>query len=328
MSRKVCVIINPASGKGRGAKAEPRIRAAFGAVGVTDIRSTTAKGDERHVALRAIEDGVDTIVAVGGDGTWGNVANAILGAQAPVRLAFAAAGTGNDFAKTVGAPALDFAATARLAVDDADMLVDVGQIEGKYFLNVAGFGFDIAVIEDVERITWLRGNAVYLYSALRQLFGYQGMTAGVTTPAHGLGAERRHLMLIVANGKNFGGAFRIAPAASVTDGQLDAVSIAVASPFRRMKLFASATRGTHVALPEVRIEQAPSFRLAFAEPPAYETDGEYNRARSAVLEVSCVPGALRVVTPAAAITAATAVIAATEAKAAAAITPAMGITPA
>jgi len=328
MSRKVCVIINPASGKGRGAKAEPRIRAAFGAVGVTDIRSTTAKGDERHVALRAIEDGVDTIVAVGGDGTWGNVANAILGAQAPVRLAFAAAGTGNDFAKTVGAPALDFAATARLAVDDADMLVDVGQIEGKYFLNVAGFGFDIAVIEDVERITWLRGNAVYLYSALRQLFGYQGMTAGVTTPAHGLGAERRHLMLIVANGKNFGGAFRIAPAASVTDGQLDAVSIAVASPFRRMKLFASATRGTHVALPEVRIEQAPSFRLAFAEPPAYETDGEYNRARSAVIDVSCVPGALRVVTPAAAITAATAVIAATEAKAAAAITPAMGITPA
>ncbi|HWG52647.1 MAG TPA: diacylglycerol kinase family protein [Gemmatimonadaceae bacterium] len=328
MSRKVCVIINPASGKGRGAKAEPRIRAAFGAVGVTDIRSTTAKGDERHVALRAIEDGVDTIVAVGGDGTWGNVANAILGAQAPVRLAFAAAGTGNDFAKTVGAPALDFAATARLAVDDADMLVDVGQIEGKYFLNVAGFGFDIAVIEDVERITWLRGNAVYLYSALRQLFGYQGMTAGVTTPAHGLGAERRHLMLIVANGKNFGGAFRIAPAASVTDGQLDAVSIAVASPFRRMKLFASATRGTHVALPEVRIEQAPSFRLAFAEPPAYETDGEYNRARSAVLEVSCVPGALRVVTPAAAVTAATAVSAATEAKAATATTPAMGITPA
>ncbi|MGH7634379.1 MAG: diacylglycerol/lipid kinase family protein, partial [Gemmatimonadaceae bacterium] len=210
MSRKVCVIINPASGKGRGAKAEPRIRAAFGAVGVTDIRSTRAKGDERHVALRAIEEGVDTIVAVGGDGTWGNVANAILSARAPVRLALAAAGTGNDFAKTVGAPALDFAATARLAVDDADMLVDVGQIEGKYFLNVAGFGFDIAVIEDVERITWLRGNAVYLYSALRQLFGYQGMTAGVSTPANGSGAERRHLMLIVANGKNFGGSFRIA----------------------------------------------------------------------------------------------------------------------
>jgi len=73
----------------------------------------------------------------------------------------------------------------------------------------------------------------------------------------------------------------------------------VAPPFRRMKLFASATKGTHVTLPEVRKEQAPSFRLAFAEPPAYETDGEYNRAQSAVLEVCCVPGALRVVTPAA-----------------------------
>src|SRR6185312_2980888 len=119
----VCVIVNPASGKGRGAKAAERVRQAFAAVGVTDIRSTKAKGDEKTVALRAIQDGARTIVAVGGDGTWSNVANAILSSGAPVRLAFAAAGTGNDFAKTVGAPASDFAATARLAVDGPDVAV-------------------------------------------------------------------------------------------------------------------------------------------------------------------------------------------------------------
>jgi diacylglycerol kinase (ATP) len=297
MSNGVCVIINPASGRGRGAKAEGAIRRAFASVGVTDIRMTSAKGDERIVALRAIEDGVGTIVAVGGDGTWSNVADVILHSGADVRLALCAAGTGNDFAKTVGAPARDFDATARLTVDGSDTRVDVGQIEDRYFLNVTGFGFDIAVLEDIEGISWLKGDALYMYSALRQLFGYPGIHIDVSSATLARG-EQQHLMLIIANGKNFGGAFRIAPGASVTDGHLDAVAIALAPPLRRMRLFGAATKGTHVELPEVHTEQSRCFTLSFAAPPAYETDGEYNRASSSRLDVRCIPGALRVVTPA------------------------------
>jgi len=297
MRSEVCVIVNPASGRGRGAKAEAEVRRAFASVGVTDIRTTRAKGDERSVALRAIEDGARTIVAVGGDGTWGNVANAIISSGADVRLALLAAGTGNDFAKTLGAPATDFAATARLVADGAERRVDVGEVEGRYFLNVTGFGFDIAVLEDVENIRWLKGDAVYLYSALRQLFGYGGIDIDIAGDAGARGMAK-HLMLIIANGKNFGGSFRIAPSASVTDGHLDAIAIAMASPLRRAQLFGAATKGTHIALGEVHTEQAPRFTLDFPAPPAYETDGEYNRAASARLEVRCVPGALRVVAPA------------------------------
>jgi diacylglycerol kinase (ATP) len=113
---RVAVVLNPASGKGRGARAEPALRAAFAAAGVRDVRVTSAAGDEQRVARRAIDDGATTLVAAGGDGTWGNVANAILASGADVRLALVATGTGNDFAKTVGAPAADYAATARLAV--------------------------------------------------------------------------------------------------------------------------------------------------------------------------------------------------------------------
>ncbi len=296
MSSGVCVIVNPASGRGRGAKAGAEVRRAFASVGVTDIRTTNAKGDEKSVALRAIEDGVGTIVAVGGDGTWGNVANAIISSGADVRLALVAAGTGNDFAKTLGVPARDFDATARLVSDGAERLVDVGQIEGRYFLNVTGFGFDIAVLEDIENIRWLKGDAVYLYSALRQLFGYDGVDIDIASAARTRGSVR-HLMLIIANGKNFGGSFRIAPAASVSDGRLDAIAIAMAPPLRRARLFGAATKGTHVAHAEVVTEQAPTFTLQFPTPPAYETDGEYNRAASTRLEVRCVPAALRVVAP-------------------------------
>jgi diacylglycerol kinase (ATP) len=296
MTSRVSVIINPAAGKGRGAKTESAIRRAFGAVDVTDVRLTSSRGDERLVARRLIEEGVATIVAVGGDGTWGNVANAIIASGADVRLALIAAGTGNDFAKSVGAPASDFAATARLAVEGPDTRVDVGCIEGKYFLNVTGFGFDIAVIEHVETITWPKGDMVYVYSALRQLFGYRGIEIAARSNGERPVAVQ-HLMLIIANGKNFGGTFRIAPHASITDGRLDAIAIRIATPLRRMKLFAAATRGTHVDLPEVRAEQSDRFTLSFASPPAYETDGEYNRAATSTLEVRCLPGALRVVAP-------------------------------
>jgi len=294
----VTVIVNPAAGKGRGVKAEAEVRRAFAALGITDIRATRGPGDERVLARQAIRDGARTLVAVGGDGTWGNVANAIIGAGAggDVRLALLAAGTGNDFAKTVGAPATDFDATARLAVDGPDVAVDVGRIEGKYFLNVTGFGFDIAVIEDAAKVTWLKGALVYPYCALRQLFGYPGMPIDVASAVERRG-QVQHLMLIIANGKHFGGAFRIAPNASLTDGRLDAVAIRSVAPLRRIGLFAATTKGTHLAHPDVRTEQAASFTLTFPSPPAYETDGEYNRASSSTLEVTCVPRALRVVTP-------------------------------
>ncbi|HJU68602.1 MAG TPA: diacylglycerol kinase family protein [Gemmatimonadaceae bacterium] len=298
MGHRVCLIVNPASGRGSGARALPAIRAAFATVGVSEVRLTSAKGGEGTEARKAIDDGFDTIVACGGDGTWSNVANGILaaGAGRDVRMAPLATGTGNDFAKTIGAPARDFPATARLAVDGSDMAVDVGRIEGRHFLNVSGFGFDIAVLEDIERISWLKGDMLYLYSALRQLFSYGGVEVGIATPKKRRD-PRRHLMLIVANARNFGGSFKIAPGASVTDGKLDAISIHDAAPLARMRLFAAATKGTHVMSREVIVEQSPSFTLEFPAPPAFETDGEYNRAKSAAVEIECVPGALRVVTP-------------------------------
>ncbi len=296
MAGKVCVIVNPAAGRGRGARTLPAIREAFAAVGVTEIRESKAREGERAVATRAIADGFTTLVACGGDGTWGNVANGILASGADVRLALIAAGTGNDFAKTVGAPMNDIPLTAKLAVDGPDIRVDVGKIEDQFFLNIAGFGFDIAVLEDIPKIPLLRGDAVYIVSALRQIIGYGGVEIGVKTSAGDRG-KLRHLMLVIANAKNFGGAFKIAPQASLSDGKLDAIAIYDVPALKRLSLFAAAVKGTHTSKPGVGVEQSAKFTLRFAAPPAYETDGEYRRAKSETLDVTCVPGALRVVRP-------------------------------
>jgi diacylglycerol kinase (ATP) len=293
---RVCVIVNPAAGRGRGARALPAVREAFAAVGITELRQSTEREGEATVAARAVAEGYETLVAVGGDGTWSNVANAILRSGADCRLALVAAGTGNDFAKTAGAPAHDAAATARLVAEGAERRVDVGRVEDRWFLNIVGFGFDVAVLESVAAIKWLRGDALYLYAALRQLGSYAGAEIAITSPARA--RERAaHLMLVIANAKHFGGAFRIAPNASITDGMLDAVAIRDASPLRRLGLFGAVIRGTHEAMQGVDVERSRAFTLRFPSPPAYETDGEYRRAAAATVEVSCVPNALRLVVP-------------------------------
>ena len=295
-SPRVCVILNPAAGRGRGARELPVVRAAFAAVGITDLRQSTEREGETTVAARAIAEGCDTLVAVGGDGTWSNVANAIMRSGADCRLALVAAGTGNDFAKTTGAPAHDAAATARLVAEGVDRRVDVGRVEDRWFLNIVGFGFDVAVLESLARIKWLRGDALYAYAALRQLGSYVGTPIAIDSVDRAR-ASVAHLMLVIANARNFGGTFRIAPNASVTDGLLDAVAIGDASPFRRLQLFGAVIRGTHEAMPEVHVEPSRAFTLRFPAAPAYETDGEYRRAASATIEVACVPNGLRLVVP-------------------------------
>jgi diacylglycerol kinase (ATP) len=218
------------------------------------------------------------------------VADAILHSGVDCRLALIAAGTGNDFAKSVGVPADDFDAVARLAVDGPDRRVDVGRIENRHFLNCVGFGFDVAVLERSARVRWLEGSLVYAYSALGQIFRYRGVELSWSDEVK----PTRRLLLVVANGKWFGGAFQIAPHASCDDGLLDVVAIADASPLGRVHLFANALRGSHIRLRAVETRQSRSVSLVFPSPPAYQVDGEYRMASRGDLDVECLPRALRV----------------------------------
>ena len=290
MSERVSVIVNPAAGRGRGARILPRVSKAFGDVGVSEMLLTRSRGHETDLTRDAIDRGATTIVVVGGDGTTTHVANAILNSGADARLAIIPAGTGNDFAKILGTDKRDVRDVARMSVEPGNTHVDVGRIEDHYFLNCCGFGFDVAVLEGTLRRGWLRGNSVYLYTALSELLAYRGFDVRVA------GETRRHLLLVVANTEYFGGMFRIAPGAQVSDGELDMVTVLDIPPSRRISMLAAATKGTHFRFPECTLERARAFHLSFPSPPTYETDGELHSAASADLTVSSCPAALRVVT--------------------------------
>lgn len=288
------VVFNSWSGKGRGARLVAPVLQALGGAVAHGI--TAAAGDCARLTAEALGRGFRRIVAVGGDGTWGNVGNAIIRSGVDAALGLVPAGTGCDLAKSLGIPARDLAGCARIVRDGHSRRIDVGRIEDHYFLNVAGFGFDIAVIEDSWKVRYLGGDALYLYCALRQLHRFPGFPVSLALDAEPP-ARQDMLMLVIANARIFGGGFRIAPQADLADGQLDVVSFANMPLRRRLLIMGSLLRGTHGAAPEVASRRGRRIDLRFATPPAYETDGEWHRASSADLTVEAVPGALRVLVP-------------------------------
>jgi diacylglycerol kinase (ATP) len=285
--------VNPAAARGGIRARLARIREVFGERGVSKIYETTRAGDEERLSRQAIEDGASTIVVVGGDGTCGRVADALLRTNSRVRLAVVPAGTGNDFAKTLGVDKYSPEQIADLVERGKETRIDVGSADGHYFLNSCGFGFDAAVLETSNRITWLKGDAVYIYAALRQLFGYRGTNVAVRGLA-GVGKESM-LMITVSNGRWLGGAFKIAPRASVLDGRLDVCFFRDSNLVQRLRLFAGALRGTHIVMPTVATEAVAQLSLTFPARPAMEMDGELRKANSKTIELRCVARALAVI---------------------------------
>jgi diacylglycerol kinase (ATP) len=293
----VYVVFNPHSGKGRGARFVAPVLQGLAAAKRLEHGLTQGPGDEARLAEEAIRRGFRRIVAVGGDGTWSNVGGAILRSGEPASLGLVPGGTGCDLAKTLGIPPRDVAACCRIVLEGAVRTIDVGKIEDKHFLNIAGFGYDVAVLEDSWKVPFLGGNALYLYCALKQLGSYRGFSLESEADGRPQGKSDL-LMLIVANARVFGGGFKVAPHADVEDGKLEAVSFGNMGFSGRVSALAGLLRGTHLAHPRVCAVSASRLVYRFPAPPSYETDGEWNRARSSEVVVECVPQALRVLVPA------------------------------
>jgi diacylglycerol kinase (ATP) len=289
-----CLIANPAAGGGRGARRLPKVRQALAAVGIRDARLTTAAGHERELASQAAAEGVDTIVALGGDGTWGNVARGILDAGRDARLVPIAAGTGNDFPHALGLPAHDPVAMARIAAGNASVRVDVGWANDIAFLNVAGLGLETAVLQSMRHRKGFNGPLVYVAAALPVLRSYRGLRAAIQYGEDAPGPMQTWCAIVASNGPRFGGGFRVAPGATVTDGRIDLVSVIDARPSRRLQLFIRARLGTHLGQPEVTQRSVADVRIHFDRPPLLDADGELHELSSTELRIRVAPGAIRV----------------------------------
>ena len=282
------VIFNPASGRGRGKR---RIEVS-----------------RQLLADKATAEGYDVVVAVGGDGTWSNVADRLLASgRDDITLGILPNGTGNDFGRSLGFDPSDVGAAVKVLTSGNIRIVDVGRVETesasehtperwqtRYFLNLIGFGFDIAVIDAADGARFLKGELLYKITALQQLFRFPGVELRLSSEG---GEERsgRYLMVTVSNAPFFGGGFPIAPDATVQDGKLHACQISDVSPLSRLRLFNLAERGRHVTSDRVEVIADSGFRMEFPAPPRFEVDGDVRRSAGHTVEARILPAALKVI---------------------------------
>jgi diacylglycerol kinase (ATP) len=292
---RIVVAINPQASFGTRKDVGPRVVAALEAAGHHPIPITQPNGELlRRETTRAVEDGVDALVVVGGDGMVSIGVNIVAGTRVP--LGIVPSGTGNDAALGLGVPIddADAAISALLAaLQHGPRSIDAGRVHQggltTWFIGVLSAGFDAVVNERANRMSHPRGKSRYSLAMVRELLTFSPLEYLIT--ADGQTRTTRAMLISVANNSTIGGGMRIAPDAELDDGMLDLFVVAPMSKVAFIRVFPKVFSGTHTSLREVELTRVRTVRLESTGAIAY-ADGE--RIGALPVDIDVVPGALLV----------------------------------
>lgn len=214
---RVLFIVNPISGYGWGKKLPEKIKTLieFRSIDYT-IRFTEYAGHARIIAKEAVTAGGYThIIAVGGDGTVSEVGTSLYGSE--VAFGIVSLGSGNGFARHLGY-SLSMKKALKQILLESYAYIDMLEMNGVYFLNVSGVGFDAEVAHEFNRFK-TRGILSYLRAGIKMWFQYTGKIYKITYDGHEL--TEQCFILSFANSTQYGNNARIAPQASLRDGLMD-----------------------------------------------------------------------------------------------------------
>jgi len=292
----ILLFLNPAAGRGRAGQRLARIEGIFTECGVsvTVVRSQ-AVGDLEARVTEQVNNGARRIVVAGGDGSVHEAVNGLLAAGGTASLSVIPTGTGNDFAKACGIT-LDWEQATRLlaqrvAAQAPARKIDVGRMNGRYFANGLGVGFDAKVTRVARSYRWPIGDVVYLVAILRCL--YDGVATPDLTIDTGDAQPRVAPVTLaaVSNGAWVGGMFHIAPMANNADGVLDLLVAAPVSRLRILALLPKLMRGQHMQEAEITHQTVRSVVITAAAPVESHLDGEMQPLQRR-FEINVCPAAL------------------------------------
>jgi diacylglycerol kinase (ATP) len=287
----VALLANPRSGRGRGARLAGPVRAALAAAGL-DVLVLAGESGAESVALAsgAVGNGVDAVVAVGGDGLVHCALQAVAGTGVP--LGIVPAGGGNDLAGELGIPA-DARAAVEVIAAGRTRDIDLGRTDrGVWWGGVLNAGFDSQVVARAERMRRPHGPLRYDLAAYREIADLRLHRMRITLD--GVSREETVTLVAVGNSSRYGGGMRIAPGAELDDGLFDVVVAEAMTRRTLVRLKPLVRAGTHVRHAQVRVHRAASVTLNAPDLPAY-ADGE--PIGPLPVTTTCVRRVLRVLVP-------------------------------
>lgn len=243
----------------------------------------------QNAALLAADRG-ETIFVLGGDGSFRVIAKVLQ--YTPAVVAMVPCGRGNDFARMLNVPLNPVAACAAL-INGTVKTVDMAAVNNEPFINVCSLGFDSVANEYANKLSFIQGRAVYVYSGLIAVLRSKPVLYHLEID--GVAIEHIGHTVSFANAKYYGGGMKIAPNASITDGYLDVILVGNLKKSRLLYNMPKIFKGTHIFEPGIQIVRAKKVRINTDAKLTFFADGDAVAEPPGIIEVH--PKALHVLVP-------------------------------
>ncbi|MGL4340604.1 MAG: diacylglycerol/lipid kinase family protein [Rhodoglobus sp.] len=301
---RLVVAVNPKASFGKGRGVGPAAVQSLRALGhrVTVLQESDI--EQLVFACRAaLATMPDAFIVVGGDGMVNLGTNMVVNTIVP--LGIVPSGTGNDMARGLGIAHSDPMAAIRMLgqlLQAPPRIIDAGRIDliddhtglasTRWFAGMVSAGFDSIVNERANRLRYPRGAARYLIALLWELVRLKPIFYRLSLDGREL--HTRAMLVTVGNNTSFGGGMKATPNAKLDDGLLDVLVVRPLSRIQFLKIFPKVFTGSHLSDPRVTVHRVRSIRIESDVALVY---GDGERIGPAPVEVTVVPGALRVFAP-------------------------------
>ncbi|MBN6886083.1 diacylglycerol kinase (ATP) [Cytobacillus horneckiae] len=239
----------------------------------TSCHATTCEGDATIAARKAVENRFDLVVAAGGDGTINEVVNGLAEQSYRPKLGIIPTGTTNDFARALQIPR-DVEAAADIIARGEMIPVDIGRMNDKYFINIAGGGRITELTYEVpSKLKTLIGQLAYYLKGIEMLPSIK--SSEISVEFDGKIFEGEAMLFLVGLTNSVGGFEKLAPDSSINDGMFSLFILKKTNLAEFIRIVTLALRGEHLNDPHVIYANANRIKVHSKEKVQLNLDGEY-----------------------------------------------------
>lgn len=292
MAKRARLIYNPTSGREEMRRRLPDILTQLERGGFeTSTHATIGEGDASLAAREAIKRGFDLIIAAGGDGTLYEVINGMAEQENRPPIGILPLGTTNDFARALNIPK-DLNAAVDIILKQHTRPIDVGKMNSKYFINIAGGGSMTELTYEVpSKLKTMLGQLAYYMKGLEKLPRLRPIEINCRTKEEEF--REQVMMFLITNSNSVGGFEKLAPDASLNDGLLDVIILKKCTLAEFIRIVSLALRGEHLSDPNIIHLQTDYIQITSTDYVQMNLDGELGGTLPCVF--SCLPSHLNII---------------------------------
>ncbi|MEK4520772.1 diacylglycerol kinase [Psychrobacillus sp. FSL W7-1457] len=281
--KRARIIYNPTSGRELFKKHLPEVLEALEIAGYeTSCHATTGEGDAISAAKKAVENNFDIIIAAGGDGTLNEVVAGVSEFENRPKIGLIPMGTTNDFARAVHIPR-DIKRAVDIILQGDTIPVDVGKVNDRYFINIAGGGRITELTYEVpSKLKTMLGQLAYYLKGIEMLPSINATK--VRIEYDGEVFEDEAMMFLVGLTNSVGGFEKLAPNSSINDGNFSLLILKKVNIAEFIRLASLALRGEHLEDPHVIYKKAQHIKVTSEDKVLLNLDGEYGGTIPAIFQ--------------------------------------------